>query len=66
MSEPLVENEQRRDSWTHAKPPRDAIFMSAVTLRRCEPRSSSMLLLIYFFFSNIWLHASVARTLSSG
>lgn len=43
MSEPLVQNEQRRDWWTHAKPPRDAIFMSAVTLLTCEPRSYSML-----------------------
>lgn len=31
-SEILVQNEQHRDSWTHAKPPRDAILVSAVTL----------------------------------
>lgn len=29
--EPLVWNAQRRDSWTHAKPLRDAILVSTVT-----------------------------------
>lgn len=62
MSEPLVQNEQHWDSWTHAKPPRDAIFMSAVTLLTYEPRSNSVLL---FIFSNIW-HLHLELQQSSG